>query len=349
MNIITFSPLPSTREDEQIEERKIRAAACCRVSSGSEEQLASFVRQVSYYREYLDECQEYTNCGIYADEGISGTGTSKRSEFLQMMQDCRDGKLDLIFTNSVSRFGRNTVDCLESVRELRGLDVEVFFEKENIHSKSGEGELMLTLMAAIAESECFQMSENIKWGLQRKYESGSVKSVGLGKCLGYGKDEDGNIVIVEQEAAIIRRIYQDFLDGLSLSRIAEGLEKDGILSDQGNVTWNPSSLRKMLGNELLKGDIRFQKTYSSNPLTQKRVKNRGGLAQYYLEGSHPPIIDPETWEMVQLEIARQEAYCREHRITRYHHHNEENPLSARITCSVCGSTYIMLRPKNEED
>ena len=350
---MTFHPSPFLAgregEEEQASAKKLRAAAYCRVSSDSEEQLTSYLQQVRYYTQYLDTQEKYVNCGIYTDEGITGTSIKKRTGFQQMMQACRDGKLDLIITQSVSRLGRNTVDCLVSVRELQALGVDVFFEKENIHSLGSGSELLLTLIAAVAESESFQMSENIKWGYRRKYETGSVKTLQLGKCLGYRKDKDGRIVIVEEEAAIVRRIYQEFLDGLSPTRIAEGLERDGIRTDQGNEIWSVSTISKILRNELVKGDILFQKTYVLDPLTQKRMKNRGELPKYYLEGSHEAIVARDTWACVQLELARQDAFCQEHHFWRYHHHTEENPLSSRITCSVCGSTFMQLRSDRKED
>ena len=319
------------------------------MSTGSEEQLTSYTRQVRHYSQYLDEQPNYLNCGIYADEGISGTGVGRRQGFLRMMEDCREGKLDLIITKSVSRFGRNTVDCLVSVRELKALGIDVYFEKENIHTLTAEGEVLLSLIAAVAENESVAMSENVQWGLRRKYETGSVRSIPLGKCLGYRKDEEGQIVIVEEEAAIVRRIYSKFLDGLSITEIAAGLERDEIRTDQGNAFWSLSTIRKILRNELAKGDFMFQKTFNQDPLTKRRLKNQGELPKYYLEGSHPGIVDPETWACVQQEFQRQEAYCREHRISKYHHHNEEYPLSTRITCSTCGSTFLQLRPKRDEE
>lgn len=346
LSIITFPPSPATPGHDG---GKLRAAAYCRVSTGSKEQLTSYLRQVRHYSQYLDEQPNYINSGIYADEGISGTGIGKRQGFLKMMDDCREGKLDLIITKSVSRFGRNTVDCLVSTRELKTLGIDVFFEKENIHTLTAEGEVLLSLIAAVAENESVAMSENVQWGLRRKYETGSVKSIPLGKCLGYRKDEEGQIVIVEEEAAVVRRIYQEFLDGLSVTEIAAGLEKDGIRTDQGNTAWSLSTIRKILRNELAKGDFMFQKTFNQDPLTKRRLKNKGELPKYYLEGSHPGIVARETWECVRLEIERQEAYCREHRITKYHHHNKENPLSARITCATCGSTYMQLRSKKAQD
>ena len=319
------------------------------MSTGSEEQLISYQRQVNHYSQYLDEREDCINCGIYTDEGISGTGTIKREGFLRMMEDCRAGKLDQIITKSVSRFGRNTLDCLVNVRELKALGVDVYFEKENIHTLTAEGEMLLSLIAAVAENESVAMSENVQWGLRRKYESGSLNSIPLGKCLGYRKDKQGNLEIVEEEAAIVRRIYQSFLDGMSITEIAVDLEKEGIRSDQGNAVWSLSSFQKILRNELYKGDFLFQKTYNQDPLTKRRIKNRGELPKYYVEGSHQGIVDPETWACVQLEMQRQEVYCKAHDITRYHHYNEENPLSSRITCTTCGSTYMLLRSKRTED
>ena len=319
------------------------------MSTGSDEQLTSYLRQVQHYSQYLEEQPDYINCGIYADEGISGTGIGKRQGFLRMMDDCREGKLDLVITKSVSRFGRNTVDCLVSVRELKALGIDVYFEKENIHTLSAEGELLLSLIAAVAENESFAMSENVQWGLRRKYETGSVKSIPLGKCLGYMKDGDGRIVIVEEEAAIVRRIYQEFLDGRSVTRIAEGLERDNVHTDQGNTKWSLSTIRKILRSELVKGDFMFQKTFNRDPLTKKRMENKGELSKYYLEGSHSPIVDRVAWECVRLEIERQEAYCREHHVTVYCRHNEENPLSGRIVCSICGSTFMLLRSRKVGD
>lgn len=319
------------------------------MSTGSEEQLTSYQRQVKHYSQYLGEQEDCINCGVYTDEGISGTGTIKREGFLQMMVDCRAGKLDQIITKSVSRFGRNTLDCLVNVRELKALGIDVYFEKENIHTLTAEGEILLSLIAAVAENESVAMSENIQWGLRRKYEAGSVKSIPLGKCLGYRKDKRGNLEIVEEEAVIVRRIYQSFLDGMSITEIAADLESEGIRSDQGNTVWSLSSIRKILRNELNKGDFLFQKTYNQDPLTKKRIKNQGELPKYYLEGSHQGIVDPETWACVQREIQRQEAYCKAHDITRYHHHNEENPLSSRITCATCGSTYMLLRSQRLDD
>lgn len=337
--------LPVTRSaSHETGALKKRVTAYCRVSSESDEQLHSVKAQIDYYKQYISSNDDYEYVGIYADEGISGTGTLRREALNRLMADCRAGLLDMVVTKSVSRFGRNTVDTLKNVRELKALGVDVFFEKENIHTINSEGEVLLTLISAVAQNESLNLSENVKWGIRRKYESGSVKSVPCGKFLGYDKI-DGKLVINEEQAIIVRRIYREFLDGYSVSQIAANLTADGIPSEQGNAVWDLSSVRQILTNEKFKGDTLFQKTYNTDHLTKKRADNNGELPQYYIEGSHPAIINKDIWECVRLELERQERYCKDHNIGKYHNHNEENPLSARITCSVCGSTYMLLKSK----
>jgi len=321
-----------------------RVAAYCRVSSDSEEQLHSLKAQVDYYKQHISANPDYEYAGIYADEGISGTGTVRREAFNRLMAHCRAGLIDLVITKSVSRFGRNTVDTLTAIRELKALGVDVYFEKENIHTLTGAGEVLLSLVSAVAQNEILTQSDNIKWGIRRKYEIGSVSSVPLGKFYGYDK-VDGKLVINEAQAEVIRRIYQEFLDGYSYSQIASNLTADGIPTEQGNAVWRLTSVRQMLTNEKYKGDILLQKTYSTDHLTKHRAKNQGELPQYYLEGSHTGIVGKEMWECVQLELKRQQRYCQDHHISKYHHSNEEHPLSARITCAACGCTFVLLTSK----
>ncbi len=298
--------------------------------------------QIDYYKQYISANAGYEYVGIYADEGISGTGTLRREAFNRMMSDCRAGLVDIVITKSVSRFGRNTVDTLKNVRELKALDVDVYFEKENIHTMNSEGEVLLTLISAVAQNESLALSENVKWGIRRKYENGSVKSVPLGKFYGYEKSGD-EFFIIEEQATVIRRIYREFLNGYSFSRIAANLTADGIPTERGNAAWNLSSVKQILRNEKFKGDMLFQKTYNTDHLTKKRADNNGELPQYYLKNSHPAIIDKDTWECVRLELLRQDAYCREHHISKYHNSSKEHPLSSRITCATCGRTYMLLK------
>ena len=221
-----YQPMPESKG-------KKRIAAYCRVSSDAEEQLHSLAAQTAFYTKSLKENKNSEFAGIYADEGISGTKAANRPQFQKMIEDCRNGLVDGIVTKSVSRFGRNTLDTLVYTRELRALGIDVYFEKENIHSCSAEGELLLTLMAAFAESESVSMSDNIKWGKQRRYEQGRVESLALANVYGYCQ-RDGALAIVEQEAEIVRRIYREYLDGLSYEMIAKGLNADSVPTRHGN-------------------------------------------------------------------------------------------------------------------
>jgi len=342
-------PLPSTEGTKTTgnDEAKKRVAAYCRVSSGSEEQLGSLNAQTSYYEKCINDNPDYILAGIYTDEGISGTDLKKREAFNRLMQDAREGHIDMIITKSLSRFGRNTLDCLRSLRELKALNVDVLFEKEQIHCLTSQGEVLISLISAVAQTESLALSENVKWGIRRKYERGHVQSIPSGKFLGYDKDQEGNLVINEAQAAIVRRIYQEFLDGYGTFQIARRLTDEKVPMAFGGKEWCASHIRKVLTNEKIKGDTRFQKTYNADYLTKRRAKNRGELPQYYIEGSHPGIIDRDTWECVQLELARQKRYCQDHHISTYHWSNEKHPLSARITCSTCGCTYMLVGSKKK--
>ncbi len=342
-------PLPSTEGTKTTgnDEAKNRVAAYCRVSSGSEEQLGSLNAQTSYYEKCINDNPDYILAGIYTDEGISGTDLKKREAFNRLMQDAREGHIDMIITKSLSRFGRNTLDCLRSLRELKALNVDVLFEKEQIHCLTSQGEVLISLISAVAQTESLALSENVKWGIRRKYERGHVQSIPSGKFLGYDKDQEGNLVINEAQAAIVRRIYQEFLDGYGTFQIARRLTDEKVPMAFGGKEWCASHIRKVLTNEKIKGDTRFQKTYNADYLTKRRAKNRGELPQYYIEGSHPGIIDRDTWECVQLELARQKRYCQDHHISTYHWSNEKHPLSARITCSTCGCTYMLVGSKKK--
>ncbi|HEX3017159.1 MAG TPA: recombinase family protein [Caproicibacter sp.] len=345
--ISVLYPLPNISQGEkgETEKPKQRVAAYCRVSSGSEEQLSSYVAQINYYESYIKENSDYIFVGIYADEGISGTSMKKRDAFLRLMQDCRDGRIDMVITKSVSRFGRNTLDCLKSIRELKSFNVDVFFEKENIHTLRNEGEMLLTLISAVAQNESLNLSENVRWGIHRKYERGNVKSIPSGKFLGYDKDENGNLVINEEQAAVVRRIYQEFLDGYGYYTIAEHLTESKIPTEQGLTVWSCSLIKKILTNEKMKGDTLFQKTFNADHLTKHRVKNNGELPQVYLENTHPPIIEKDMWECVQLEFARQEEFIREHKMSRYHFHSEQLPMSGKIICAECGRPLVRRQSK----
>jgi DNA invertase Pin-like site-specific DNA recombinase len=274
---------------KQSEQKKLRVAAYCRVSTDSEEQETSYEAQVTHYTEYIQKNPEWELAGIFADDGISGTNTKKRDEFNRMIDECMAGKIDMVITKSISRFARNTLDCLKYIRQLKDKNIPVFFEKENINTMDSKGEVMLTIMASLAQQESQSLSQNVKLGLQYRYQQGEIQ-VNCARFLGYTKDENKHLVIVPEEAEIVKRIYREYLEGASMLKIARGLEADGILNGAGNERWHTSNINHILRNEKYIGDALLQKTYTVDFLTKKRVKNNGIVPQYYVEGSHEPII-----------------------------------------------------------
>jgi len=327
------------------ENGKTKVAAYCRVSTQHEKQLHSLAVQIDYYTELFSDDDTVELVGIYADEGISGTQVHHREQFLRMMEDCRAGLINQIYTKSVSRFGRNTVDTLSFTRELKLLGVDVYFEKENIHSTDSSGELMLTLIAAFAESESESMSQNIKWGLDRKYEKGNVSSLTLGKFFGYRQLPGGEPVVDETEAVTVRRIYREFLEGWNCTQIAEHLTKDGIPTERGLDHWLFSTISNILKNEKYKGDALFHKSFVSDPITHKRKRNTGELVKYYGEDIFPAIVDRGVWDLVAAEYERQKRFCEKTQSKRYVPSTEEYPFSFKIVCGTCGRTFQLLTSK----
>lgn len=315
--------------------QKTRVAAYCRVSTEFEEQESSYEVQVEHYTSYILSKPEWELVEVYADDGISATNTAKREAFNRMIQDARDGKIDLILTKSISRFSRNTVDCLKYTRELKGLNIAVFFEKENINTLDAKGEVLMTIMAALAQQESESLSANVRLGLQFRNQQGKVQ-VNHNRFLGYTKDEDGKLVIVPEEAAIVRRIYAEYMDGRSFLQIKRGLESDGILNGAGNARWHESNIKQILTNEKYIGDALLQKTYTVNTLEKKRVANNGIAPKYYVEGCHEPIIDRETFLLVQEEIARRSSLYKGGKKRVY---SSKYALSGNVVCCHCGNIY----------
>lgn len=287
---ITVIPAKGNRTSlvKSIKPRKKRMAAYCRVSTDQLEQLSSYEAQVNYYTNFITNHPDYEMAGIYADEGISGTNTKKREQFNKMIEDCKAGKIDVVITKSISRFARNTLDCLNYVRLLKDLGIGVIFEKENINSLDSKGEVLLTILSSLAQDESRSISENSTWGIRRRFEQGKVQ-VNQTKFLGYDKDENGDLIINEKQAKIVRRIYNDYLDGKGPNRIAKDFEKEKVPKWDGTYKWYESSIRKMLSNEKYKGDALLQKTYTVDFLSKKRAENDGEVPQYYVENSHPAI------------------------------------------------------------
>ena len=282
---------------------KLRVAAYCRVSTDSDEQATSYEAQVEHYTEYIQKNPDWEFAGIYADDGISGTNTKRRDEFNRMIDDCKAGKIDMIITKSISRFARNTLDCLKYIRQLKDMNIPVLFEKESINTMDAKGEVLITIMASLAQQESQSLSQNVKLGLQYRYQQGKVQ-INHNRFLGYTKDTDGNLVIDPEQAEVVKRIYREYLEGFSMDKIAAGLERDGILTGAGGTRWHTSTINKILRNEKYIGDALLQKTYTTDFLNKTRVKNNGLMPQYYVEGNHEAIIPKEIYMRVQEELVR---------------------------------------------
>ena len=278
-----------------------RVAAYARVSTEMEEQTSSYEAQIDYYTTYIRSRNDWQFAGMYADEGISGTSMKRREGFQTMIDDALAGKIDLILTKSVSRFARNTVDSLTTVRKLKDAGVEVYFEKENIYTFDAKGELLITIMSSLAQEESRSISENVTWGHRKRFADGKVM-VPYKSLLGYKKGEDGSLVIDETQAPTVRLIYQLFLDGMAISEIKTELAARKILTPRGKEVWSTSTVRSILSNEKYKGDALLQKTFTTDFLTKKMKVNEGEVPQYYVTGNHEPIIAPRIWDQVQYEL-----------------------------------------------
>ena len=270
---------------------------------------------------------------VFSDNGISGTVT-ERPAFQEMLEACRNGKIDMVITKSITRFARNTVTLLETVRELKALSIDAYFEKEQMHSLSADGELLLTLLAMYAEEEARSASENQKWRIQKLYQQGLPAS---GHTFGY-RLEDGHYEIVPEEAEVIRRIYSMYLSGMGPGKIAKELTLDGSLSPKGRG-WSESGIKDVLQNEKYKGDLLLQKYYTPDFRTKKHTVNRGERRKYYVEGSHEPIVSPETFEAIQQEKAKR----RERYRTTAHDDQKKHLFCGLIRCGYCGSTFRFVR------
>lgn len=308
-----------------------KVAAYARVSMESERMSHSLSAQISYYSTLIQRNPEWEYAGVYADNGISGTGTAKRSEFRRMLEDAKAGKIDIILTKSIQRFARNTVDLLETVRHLKDIGVEVRFEKENISSISGDGELMLTILASFAQEESRSISENVRWGIRKRMEQGIPN--GHFRIYGY-RWEDDELVIVPEEAAVVRRIFQNFLDGKSRLETEREFAAEGIATRDG-CRWVDSNIKAVLTNVTYTGNMLLQKEFISDPISKQRKKNRGELPQYYVEDTHEPIIDKATFDYVQEEMARRrELGCFANKALNL------SCFSTKIKCGNCGRSFV---------
>jgi len=309
---------------------KRRVAGYARVSTDNDEQQTSYEAQVDYYTNYIKSRDDWEFVDVYTDDGISATSTAKRAGFNKMVEDALAGSIDLIVTKSVSRFARNTVDSLSTIRKLKEVGTEVFFEKESIWTFDSKGELLITIMSSLAQEESRSISENVTWGHRKRMQDGKV-SVAYSRFLGYDKGENGTLVINESEAEIIRLIYKMFMEGNTPHGIAKYLSAQGIPSPGGKATWSPTSIRSILSNEKYKGDALLQKSYTVNFLTKQKKKNDGEVPQYYVEKSHPAIIKPAVFDLVQHEVQKRNAGK--------NRHSGVGIFASRIKCADCGSWY----------
>ena len=280
-----------------------RVAAYCRVSTDSEEQINSYTAQKAYYTQKIEESPDWELAGIFADEGITGTSMKKRKEFNRMITACKRGGIDLILTKSLSRFARNTVDCLETVRMLKARGIGVIFEKENINTLTESSEFLITLFSGFAQAESESLSSNIQLGIRMAMKEGKV-NFHYRSMLGYQRGADGKPEIVPEEAEIIRRIYHRYLDGCTLGQIKRELDEDGVPTAQDVERWSPSIIHNILTNEKYIGDALLQKTYVTDCINKKVKKNRGERTMYYVENSHPAIVSRDLFNQVQQEMTR---------------------------------------------
>ena len=313
-----------------------RVCAYCRVSTDKEEQETSYEYQVNHYTEYIKSKKEWQFAGIYADEGISGKWTRNRVEFNRMIEDCKAGKIDRIITKSVSRFARNARDCKDYVMQLKELGISVYFEKENLDSMATGTDLVLSILSSMAEQESRDMSTNIKWTMKKKFEKGEFM-LNYTRFLGYTRDENKNLIIVPEEAAVVRRIYNEFLSGKTCGQIARELERDMIPSPDRKPNWYSSTVQSILTNEKYCGDALLQKTFSVDFLS-KRQDNHGQVEQYHVTDSHPAIIPKEMAELVKVEFEKR-ANLRTTSPTGHGQYASRYPFSGIVICGNCNSRF----------
>ena len=311
-----------------------RVCAYCRVSTGSAEQKNSFESQVNYYNRLISEKEGWVFVGIYADEARTGMKMAHRDDFQQMMQDCRLGKIDLILTKSATRFARNTVDSIKAIRELKALGIGVYFEKERINTLSEKSEQMITIMSSIAQGESESISSNSKWSAVRRFKNGTF--IISSPPYGYDNNEDGELVINQEERQTVRRIFDEYLGGKGSYAIARELEQDGIPTIRGAKEWLESVVRGILKNCAYEGDLLLQKTYTTEVVPFMRKTNRGELPQYLITDDHEPIITREEAEAVrQIYEYRRETQCADD-VSVY---QNRYAFSSRIVCGECGTNF----------
>ena len=338
--IVEVIPATWNPADESVREiRKLRVAAYCRVSTELEQQQSSYDIQIEYYTRHIMQNPNWIFAGVFADDGRSATNTFRRDDFNQLMNQCMKGKVDMVITKSISRFARNTVDCISWVRKLREKNVAVYFEKENLNTLDDSTEMILTILSSQAQEESRAISTNVKWGYARKFEKGESTRQ---RSYGFRKAPTGEMCIVEEEAAVIRNMARWFLDGDSLERIKHRLEDAGIETTTGKRTWSTGTIYNILTNEKIMGDVLLQKTFTADYLTKRRVKNSGQQKQYYVKNHHEAIIPKTVYYKIQEEIARRsslkKAGTRKGK-TAQGVYSSKYALTGIMVCNECGAHY----------
>ena len=339
--VTVIPPIAEMQGESRIDMRPKRVAAYCRVSTDREEQEHSFETQKAMYTEMIMMKPTWQMAGIYADEGITGTVAKKRPGFMKMIEDCRKGKIDMIVTKSVSRFSRNNLDCLMYVRELKQLGIPIIFEKEGINTIQVSSELLLTLFGALSQAENESISMNVKLGIRQSLKNGNVR-FSYKTFLGYRKGADGQPEIVPEQADIVRRIYNDFLAGATYLEIAKRLTEEHVPTMGGGNRWFSERIKSILKNEKYKGDALLQKTYITDPISKRVKKNNGELPMYYVENSHPAIIERRIFDRVQEEIARRAGKKKVKQTgtkTELGRYSGKYALTELLYCGECGTPY----------
>ena len=334
-------PAKEDTAQEQEKKKNLRVAAYCRVSTNSEEQLNSYENQKAYYTEKIMTNPDWTMVDVFADEGKTGTSACKRKDFLRMIRQCRQGKIDMILAKSVSRFARNTVDTLNYTRELRGLGIPVIFEEQNINSIHPESEFLITIHGAFAQSESEDTSSRVRWGIQQSMRTGKA-NIQFKTLLGYKKGSDGEMVIVPEQAKTVKLIYEMYLSGKTLRSIKESLEARGLRNAAGTTEWTTSNLRTILSDEKYCGDVLRQKTFIRDCISKQVVKNTGQRPKYLIQNHHDAIIPREQFDAVQFEMARRRAQTDRSRKsvpTGTGKYSGKYALSGLLFCGECGTAY----------
>lgn len=337
---VVVIPAKSSEENKQAA-KCLRVAAYCRVSTDDEEQKTSYEAQIGYYTEKINQNPEWQMAGIFADEGITGTQAKKRPEFLKMIRLCRQRKIDMVLTKSLSRFARNTVDSLNYIRELKALGIAVIFEKENINTLETDTEMMLTIMSCFAQAESESISKNVSWGIRQSFKNGNVP-MQYARLLGYKKGDGGNAEIIPDEAEVVREIYRCYLDGMSMNLIADRLNEKGLTTKGSGSPYRKTVVQRILTNEKYTGDALLQKTYVTDCITKKTRKNNGELPMYLVKNHHEPIISRSDFNRVQEEMARRSAkrtIADKLTKTGQGKYSAKYALSELLICGECGEHY----------